>query len=240
MTTALLDPPPKARPTRPPVRSDSGNPGRLETLADFLVWARSERFPETGRYDWVRGRLEVELIESGFSHGGPKAELCRAVLTRMHHLRTGLVFVADMRVTSDPDASAADVSAEPDLVYLSSARLNSGEVRLLEKQGRPGDFTEIVGPPDLVAEVVSDSSVEKDTGRLFREYHLLGVDEYWLVDVREGPISFVIHHRGTNGFVPVPTDADGCVASAVLGCRFRLDREALPTGEPFYVLQQRP
>ena len=239
MTPALLDPPPAARARPRPRRVDPDNPGRLETLHDFLTWARSDRFPESGRYDWVRGRPEVELLEASFSHGGPKAELCRAVLTRVHHLRTGFVYVGEMRVTSDPEHSPAEVSAEPDIVYISSERSHSGRITVVPKKNRSAEYIEIVGPPDLIAEVVSDSSVEKDTVRLFREYHLLGVDEYWLVDVREEPDSFVIHRRGTDGFVPVPADADGFAASAVLGCRFRLDRETLPTGEPFYVLQQR-
>ena len=42
-------------------------------------------------------------------------------------------------------------------------------------------------------EIVSDSSVAKDTRRLPAAYHKAGVGEFWLVDARGPETSFTIH-----------------------------------------------
>ena len=49
--------------------------------------------------------------------------------------------------------------------------------------------------PDLVVEIVSDSSVTKDTQRLPLSYWQAGVTEYWLVDVGGERLSFQIYSR---------------------------------------------
>ena len=67
-----------------------------------------------------------------------------------------------MRV-SCPDA---DLSAEPDVVYVSDDALDSGRVRLVQSAtGEPDSYVELEGAPDLVVEIVSDNSVAKDTQR---------------------------------------------------------------------------
>jgi Uma2 family endonuclease len=85
------------------------------------------------------------------------------------------------------------------------------------------DF-EIEGPPNLVVEVVSDSSVAKDTKRLPKAYFDAGVPEYWLVDARRENLVFRIHRRGPSGFVARRPDREGYQRSSALGRRFRLDR----------------
>ncbi len=65
------------------------------------------------------------------------------------------------------------VNYEPDLCFLSRGRLD-----LL--QG-----TVIMGPPDLVIEIVSDDKRTHDTVVKFRDYARYGVAEYWLVDPRD-------------------------------------------------------
>ncbi len=63
---------------------------------------------------------------------------------------------------------------EPDVVVISSTH---GD-RL-----RPTYFE---GPPDIIVEVVSDESVERDYITKRREYERAGVPEYWIIDPREG------------------------------------------------------
>jgi Uma2 family endonuclease len=60
-----------------------------------------------------------------------------------------------------------------------------------------GDYIEILGSPDLVVEIVSDSSVRKDTTLLRDAYWKAGVREYWLFDARGAEIRFDI-------LVPLP------------------------------------
>ena len=81
----------------------------------------------------------------------------------------------------------------------------------------------IEGPPDLIVEVVSDSTVRKDTRRLPQAYFAAGVREFWLVDGRK-ELTFVVHARGQSKFEAVEADAEGFQTSVVLGTSFRLDR----------------
>src|SRR5256885_8764701 len=48
-------------------------------------------------------------------------------------------------------------------------------------------YLELEGTPDMVLEVVSESSVQKDTKRLRQLYWQAGIREYWLVDARREP-----------------------------------------------------
>ena len=54
-------------------------------------------------------------------------------------------------------------------MFVSHATMNRGDVEI--RSGQRGDSTELVGTPDLVIEVVSKSSVEKDTEWLAEKYY---------------------------------------------------------------------
>jgi Uma2 family endonuclease len=98
-------------------------------------------------------------------------------------------------------------------------------VRLVPKSsGKQDDFIEIEGAPDLIIEIVSDSSVTKDTKRLPAAYFAAGVREFWLVDARREELMFRIHSRGPERFVSRRADREGYQRSSVLGRRFRLNR----------------
>jgi Uma2 family endonuclease len=134
----------------------------------------------------------------------------------------------------------ADLSAEPDIVFISHDAVYTHRVRLVPKSsGEPGRYVEVEGPPDLVVEIVSDTSVAKDTRRLPAAYFRAGVPEFWLADVRGSEPVFVIHRPGPSGYEPVPRDAEGFQSSAVLGCRFCLDCARDPRGHWTFDLRER-
>jgi Uma2 family endonuclease len=87
-------------------------------------------------------------------------------------------------------------------------------------------------------EIVSDSSVTKDTRRLPAAYFEAGVREFWLVDARGADLQFQIHHRGKTEFQPAPTDEEGFQISTVFSCRFRLAREPHPMSDWLYDLHE--
>jgi len=196
-------------------------PLTMRSLADFRRWATSDEFPETGRIDFVEGRIEVDMApEEFFCHGGVKTEIARVLSHRAKRLRLGYLRIDRTRVSSP----AAGLSAEPDVVFFSQETLASGRARLVPKADRKrGCYVEVEGAPDLVVEIVSDSSVTKDTRRLPNAYFQAGVRELWLVDARGDEPIFLIHHRGAEAFEPVARETDGFQPSAVFGCRFRLD-----------------
>jgi Uma2 family endonuclease len=197
-------------------------PDGIRSLADFRRWTHSDDFPESGRIDYVNGRIEIDMApEAMFSHSRPKIELLVVIGQLVKQFGIGEIFSDRMRISS----IAGGVSAEPDLVFVSDDSIESGRVKLIPKVTKEEeDFIEIEGPPDFVVEVVGDSSVTKDTKRLPRAYFDAGVPEYWLVDARRENLIFRIHRRGPAGFVARRPDREGYQRSAVLGRRFRLDR----------------
>jgi len=198
-------------------------PMDLRSLADFRGWARSDDFPERGRIDYIAGRIEVDMSpEDIFTHGTLKTEIIRVLLDRVKRFQLGHLLSDRTRISS----VEGDVSAEPDVVFISRDSLRSGRARLVPKAGgEPGRYVEVEGAPDLIVEIVSDTSVVKDLRRLPPAYFRAGVSEFWLADARGEELLFQIHTPAKTAFQPVDADADGFQPSRVFGCAFRLDRE---------------
>lgn len=213
-------------------------PLTIRSLADFRRWVQSDGFPQTGRIDYLSGKIEVDMSpENLFCHGTLKTELIRAIATRVKLSNVGHLFTDSTRV-SCPEA---DLSVEPDVVFVSHEALDTGRVRLIPSASRePGSYIELEGPPDLIVEIVSDSSVGKDTRRLPEAYFQAGVREFWLADARKDPVVFRIHQPGPSGYEAVEPDADGFQASGVFGCSFRLGSRRDPRGHWAFDLQERP
>ena len=213
-------------------------PMDLESLADFRRWALSDEFPERGRIDYLVGKIEVDMSpEAFFSHGGLKSEIHGTLLALVKRLDLGYLRTDRTRVSS----VEADLSAEPDVVFISHQSLATGRVRLISKAGTEGEeYVEVEGSPDLLVEVVSDSSVKKDTERLPEAYFRAGVREFWLADARREPFLFRIHRRGNAGFEPTGPDAEGFQPSAVLNCRLRLDWHRDRLGHWSFDLREKP
>ena len=71
------------------------------------------------------------------------------------------------------------------------------------------------GPADLIVEIVSPESRERDRGDKFREYKQSGVREYWLLDPERRSAEFYV--LGVDGrYALVPIDDQGRFHSAVL------------------------
>jgi Uma2 family endonuclease len=206
----------------------------IASLEDFRRWMRSDEFPEHGRIDYVDGHIEVDMSpEDLFCHGTIKTEIEGVLyncVKRHEHL---YLFTDCTRVT----CSAGGVSAEPDIVLLSEDAIESGHVKLVPKaSGEKDRYTEIEGPPELIVEIVSDSSERKDKKQLPPAYFAGGVPEFWLVDARPKTLMFQIHDRSDDGFRPVAADGEGFQRSAILGKRFRLERSRNDRGRPIYTL----
>jgi Uma2 family endonuclease len=191
-------------------------------LAEFRAWATSDDFPEEGRIDFISGCIEVDMSpEDLFSHGSLKMEIARVLGDILKATSAGYLFSDSTRV-SCPDA---DVSVEPDIVYVSEDSLETGRVRLVPKATRePDRFVEMEGPPDLIVEIVSDSSGTKDTQRLPAAYYRAGVPEFWLIDARGEELFFQIHRPGPSAYESAARDSEGFQHSAAFGAWFRLTR----------------
>ncbi|MGA2033058.1 MAG: Uma2 family endonuclease [Thermoguttaceae bacterium] len=209
----------------------------VHSLADFRDWAASESFPERGRIDFITGRIEVDMSpEDLFSHGTLKTEIVRALGNIVKAAGMGQLFSDCTRVSS-PDA---DLSVEPDIVFIAEESLDSGRIRLVPKASlEPGRYVELEGPADLIVEIVSDSSATKDTQRLPAAYWRAGVREFWLADARGPALLFQIYHAGPSAYQPAQADSEGFQYSTVLAKWFRLTRQSASHGRWTYDLQEK-
>jgi Uma2 family endonuclease len=210
----------------------------FDSLAQFRAWALTDELPQRVRVDYIDGRTEVDMSpEDLFFHSSVKVEIVAELRNILRAEPTGYL-ASDRTRVSCPEA---DLSVEPDVLYISAESLDSGRVRLVPKATGENDrYVEVEGPPAVVVEVVSDSSVGKDTERLPVSYWEAGVEEYWLVDARATDLLFHIHARGVTAFEPVRSDAEGFQRSRVFRRRFRLARQRDRHGRWVYDLQSRP
>lgn len=211
-------------------------PPGIDSLEKFRQWALSPDFPERGRIDYIRGMIEVDMMpERLISHGGVKSAVVRRLTQRVLDSDLGEVAIGQMRVSSPASA----LSCEPDLLVMLHETIELGRVELTPARDDPNDFVEILGGPDLVVEIVSRSSVAKDTRRLPPAYFEAGVREFWLIDARDDELRFQIFRRGKDGFVETDVDDEGFQNSSVLDRRYRLMRERGRRGEWRFVLEEK-
>lgn len=170
--------------------------------------------------------------EQLFSHVRVKGEFCRVLSNLEREYRQGFYLVDGARV-SHPEA---DLSAVPDGLFILNDSVQTMRVQIVP--GTSGGFVRLQGAPDVVLEVVSDSSVQKDTVRLRELYWIAGVREYWLVDARRQPTTFDILQHRSKGFVAM-RKRDGWLISKVLGKSFRLIQHSDPLGHPACTLEVR-
>jgi Uma2 family endonuclease len=204
-------------------------------LEGFRRWARSDRFPERGRIDYLAGDLEVDMSpEDLYTHGTVKPAISSTLFHLISETELGSVFIDRTRISSP----AAALSAEPDVTVVLWESLDRGRVReIAAVSGKPGRYVELEGAVDLVVEIVSDGSVRKDLKRLPELYATAGVPELWVADARRKKIRFEIRTLTADGYKTLSPDRDGWVFSPLLGLRVRLRREEVRPGRWSYRLE---
>jgi Uma2 family endonuclease len=207
-------------------------PSWVVDLASFRRWTQSDEYPETGQFAYLAGKFWVDLsTEELLTHNYVKFAYTCAFGTFLQQYPLGR-FVMDRMRLSHP---AADLSVEPDGLFFLWQTMQSG--RLRQVPGASGGIIELEGTPDMVLEIVSATSVNKDTVRLRDLYWRAGVTEYWLVDARGPEPRFEILRHTPTGYVAVEAQAAGALPSAVLGRAFRLLRSTDPLGQPQFTVQ---
>jgi Uma2 family endonuclease len=208
-------------------------PGWVTDLEAFRRWTDADDFPSDYRVWWLKGEVWIDMSKVQiFTHVLVKTEITATLraLTRQEQSGT---YLTDGVLLSNFEA---DISGNPDGLFLSNDTLASDRVRLIE--GKDGGFVEIQGAPDMVLEIVSTSSEEKDNDILKEAYHQAGIPEYWLVDARQKPIVFDIFRHTARGYVRTRAQ-QGWVKSGVFGKTFRLSARAGAQGHPDYSLEAR-
>jgi Uma2 family endonuclease len=171
------------------------------------------------------------MPEQLFTHNQVKGEFAIVLGGMLKSVRLGRYFHDRTLVTN----VEAELSTEPDGTFVSYEGLKQNRVRLIE--GVEG-FVELEGTPDMVLEVVSATTVEKDTSLLRDLYWQAGIPEYWLVDARGDRLQFDILRHRPDGYVEARKQADW-VKSAVFRKSFRLTSGSDELGHPEYTLSMR-
>lgn len=216
-----------------PILLESGVsiPGDLTDLDAFRRWAVSDEYPERGHFSFFRGAVWVDLtMEQIFTHNRVRTRMTTALDTLAVAQDLGYFLSDGVRLSS----TAADLSTEPDGAFVSYDAIRSNRVELV--RGFEMGFVEVLGAPDMVLEVVSDRSVEKDTVVLRELYWVAGTPEYWLVDVRGKALHFDILRRGPRGYTATRR-VGGWLRSQVFGRSFQLVSRPDPLGHPRFDLE---
>jgi Uma2 family endonuclease len=205
-------------------------PEWVSSLGAFRRWTNEPDFPEQGNIWWLCGKVWADMSqEQLFTHLMVKGAIYRVLAELVESEDSGMM-VPDGLLLSNLDA---EISGNPDATYISHEAVDEGHAVLIE--GKSHGYTEVVGSPDMVLEVVSDKSEEKDEV-LRDKYFTAGIREYWLVDARQDPLQFDILRRTASKFVPVRKQA-GWLKSAVFAKSFRLVKGKNRKGNPTFILE---
>lgn len=211
-------------------------PGWVRDLESYRRWAWSEEFPQKGQFFYLGNEIWVDLqMEELWTHNQVKGAFSTDLLILVRAMRSGR-FIFDRMLLTNPSAG---LSTEPDGLFYTWETFQSG--RLREVPGASGqEVMELEGTPDVVLEIVSKSSVKKDTQRLPELYWRAGITEFWLVDVRGGILKFDILQYTSQGYQET-TAVDGWLTSKVFAHQFQLVKGSDPVGRPEYqVLSRKP
>jgi Uma2 family endonuclease len=210
-------------------------PADVVDLDSFCRWASSDPYPEWGRISYLDGTIWVDLsMEDLYRHNQVKKAFATALDRLVESLTLGRLIPDGMLLRNN----AANLSTVPDGIFVSYDALRGGQVRRLESK-TPAGYTQLDGSPEMVLEVVSESSVEKDTVDLRGMYWRAGILEYWLVDARAATPRFNILRRGRKGYTATRKQAGGWVKSTVFDRSFQLTQTTDPLGDPLYTLNVR-
>jgi Uma2 family endonuclease len=202
-----------------------------ESLAGFREWVGDNDLPEKTRVDFYKGEVWVDMgREQIFTHGLLKTRISSVLDTLAQQTDSGYYWCNGVLVTNE----AAELSGNPDGTFVSHNALATGRVKLIESKDE--GFIELQGTPDMVLEVVSNSSQKKDNLTLRGAYWEAGIPEYWLVDARKEEIMFDLLKRGAKGYTSTRKSA-GWVKSGVFSKSFRLIRRVGPSNHPEFTLE---
>jgi Uma2 family endonuclease len=132
---------------------------RKLTYEDYL------HFPEDGKRHEILDGEHYVTAAPYLRHQSVVVELTSWIAPFVRQRRLGRFYIAPVDVL----LARHDI-VQPDLLFISNASMKI----LTEKN--------VQGAPDLVVEVLSDSTRKRDEGIKLERYELLGVQEYWVVD----------------------------------------------------------
>jgi Uma2 family endonuclease len=127
---------------------------------DFLAWCDEDTWAE-----WVDGEI-VMVSPASKEHQRILSFFVKTLGFFIESHNLGELIPAPFQMKLGPDLPGR----EPDILFVSTAHLERLKDTFLD------------GPADMVMEIISEESVERDRGKKFIEYGAAGIPEYWLID----------------------------------------------------------
>ncbi|MDW8325430.1 MAG: Uma2 family endonuclease [Anaerolineales bacterium] len=170
--------------------------GRLKMSYDeFLAWAGEDLHAE-----WVNGEVIVHMTAKQ-KHQDIVRFLLELFGLFNQFFRLGYFAMAPRQMKLSPEGPGR----EPDILFVAQEHAD----RITEEM--------VIGPADLVVEIVSEDSVTRDRVEKLEEYEHYGVREYWIIDPRARRPRAEFYQLDERGqYQPVPIGPDGRYHSKVL------------------------
>lgn len=159
------------------------------TFESFVAWVDEDTSAE-----WENGEV-VFISPASTKHQLLVGFLFPILKVFVEHHQLEIVLTAPFKM------KLPGYGAEPDILFLAKAQ----EDRLRK--------TFLDGPADLVVEVISPDSVERDRIKKFNDYEAAGIPEYWLVDPERESAEF---YQLTDGHYQLIETPRGVYFSGVL------------------------
>jgi Uma2 family endonuclease len=215
------------------LKGDVHIPEWVVDLETFRRWCNSDEFPKEGRIDYIKGTVWVDMsMEQVFTHVQIKTAMTAALFGVAEAGDLGLYLNDGLRLSNE----GANLAVGPDGTFISNHSMEEANIQFI--QGASEGHTEVEGVPDMVLEIISPGSVNKDTEWLFKAYRDAGIKEYWLVDVRGRRLNFDIFRHRAKGYAAT-RKRDGWLKSEVFGKSFCLTRREDRFGNLRYGLEVR-
>ena len=173
------------------------------TPAIKFTYADYRNTPDDKRYELLDGDL-VMTPAPGTAHQRVSRNLTMLLGRSVELTGSGEIFVAPFDVVlSDTDV------VQPDLLFVSNERAHI----ITDENLR--------GAPDLVVEILSPSTAERDQTFKRSLYAKHGVKEYWLVDTDAKTVTVLL--RDNHGFTLAGTYGEGQVLASLTLTEFTMD-----------------
>ena len=136
--------------------------------------------------EWINGKV-IQYMSASTKHQRIVVWLTTLLNLFTEHYNLGLLLTAPANMYLE----VVKHGREPDIMFVLQERLH-----IVAEQN-------LTAPADMVIEVVSPESAERDRNKKYGEYESAGITEYWLIDpLREEAI---FYHLGIDGhYHPTP------------------------------------
>jgi Uma2 family endonuclease len=155
------------------------------TQEEFRHWLRERPRGDINHYELLNGRI-VMTPPAGWPHGRIEMKIGRKLDEHASRRKLGIVLGS----SAGFDLPSGD-TVEPDVSFISAERLAGGA------PPERGKFLRVV--PNLVVEILSESTAKRDRTEKKRIYERNGVDEYWILDADRRELTSFHLERGRYG-----------------------------------------